>query len=565
MSNLAKKAQVISAESTITSLLASSGSQHSLSSSNSSIKYKDKHYSSATDALEAYIEDFEQSLVSPEVSTGKLFLHTNSVNHSRFSQSLETIKKGIKDRVCAGELEYLRQSLGKGIANDPDLISLTTDDLLTLPPDGSLPITHGSALKSSSRNGTRHSFKDSRKDLGSHFIKLGHHQNMQSPSLHYSTVRFQHDGDTFIPRLKEPLYNSSYREFTRRTFKCGTDSNNSAAFPPGDSSIDECNFKLGSTRNYPRWFTSQKSDLDVSGITSVPDVKYPVWLKEFNLLSNKDGTQTQNTKVHFSSAQPQKKAQTISLPRDLVTSHLGHEEGSDLESVSDAETLMGDEEYIADKSAFLLHAEDTFLETECVQRPETKFLHTDFKRMRDLKEPFKDDQIELLILKAERALESPSLGTAQLARDDFSPLTEDVLNAERSWDNIPVPFKSPVPVFCLEGGDDSKTVKPNLIEDFLQDCLKQENQSTLSGGNHPGPVEALKQMLFNLQTVQQSFSQKQAAKQGDDAKTVRKKSFKPSLKNIVIVELGGIAFQYVCDVWEPVLPTASIHHLKLAL
>uniref|UniRef100_H3B6X1 Chromosome 18 open reading frame 54 n=1 Tax=Latimeria chalumnae TaxID=7897 RepID=H3B6X1_LATCH len=547
MSNLAKKAQVISAESTITSLLASSGSQHSLSSSNSSIKYKDKHYSSATDALEAYIEDFEQSLVSPEVSTGKLFLHTNSVNHSRFSQSLETIKKVFTQRERKKERKII--SLGKGIANDPDLISLTTDDLLTLPPDGSLPITHGSALKSSSRNGTRHSFKDSRKDLGSHFIKLGHHQNMQSPSLHYSTVRFQHDGDTFIPRLKEPLYNSSYREFTRRTFKCGTDSNNSAAFPPGDSSIDECNFKLGSTRNYPRWFTSQKSDLDVSGITSVPDVKYPVWLKEFNLLSNKDGTQTQNTKVHFSSAQPQKKAQTISLPRDLVTSHLGHEEGSDLESVSDAETLMGDEEYIADKN----HSKVQCKETAVAKGGGVNF--------------FAHDQIELLILKAERALESPSLGTAQLARDDFSPLTEDVLNAERSWDNIPVPLisKSPVPVFCLEGGDDSKTVKPNLIEDFLQDCLKQENQSTLSGGNHPGPVEALKQMLFNLQTVQQSFSQKQAAKQGDDAKTVRKKSFKPSLKNIVIVELGGIAFQYVCDVWEPVLPTASIHHLKLAL
>lgn len=59
-------------ESTVSSLLASCSLNSSNSYSNGSIQYKDKVYNSASQALEAYIEDFDQSLMSSEVSTGKI-------------------------------------------------------------------------------------------------------------------------------------------------------------------------------------------------------------------------------------------------------------------------------------------------------------------------------------------------------------------------------------------------------------------------------------------------------------------------------------------------------------
>ncbi|KAJ8789267.1 hypothetical protein J1605_022202 [Eschrichtius robustus] len=43
---------------------------------------------------------------------------------------------------------------------------------------------------------------------------------------------------------------------------------------------------------------------------------------------------------------------------------------------------------------------------------------------------------------------------------------------------------------------------------------------TLSGGKHHGPVEALKQMLFNLQAVQESFNQNKTTEPKGEIKQV---------------------------------------------
>ncbi|KAJ7335229.1 hypothetical protein JRQ81_013170 [Phrynocephalus forsythii] len=43
-------------------------------------------------------------------------------------------------------------------------------------------------------------------------------------------------------------------------------------------------------------------------------------------------------------------------------------------------------------------------------------------------------------------------------------------------------------------------------------------ESTFSGGNHHGPVEALKLMLFNLQAVQHSFNQNKTGGQKEEFK-----------------------------------------------
>ncbi|XP_055414901.1 lung adenoma susceptibility protein 2 isoform X6 [Bubalus kerabau] len=129
------------------------------------------------------------------------------------------------------------------------------------------------------------------------------------------------------------------------------------------------------------------------------------------------------------------------------------------------------------------------------------------------------DKIELLILKAKRNLEHCTEELPKTVKKDDSPCSLDKLEAERSWENIPVTFKSPVPV----NTDDSpqEIPKTKYANEFLEDFLNDDNQScTLSGGKHHGPVEALKQMLFNLQAVQESFNQNKTAEPKGEIKQI---------------------------------------------
>ena len=72
---------LFSPESTITSLLASSGHLRGTLRDNdpslAGIRYRDRDYESATEALEAYIADFDRSLHTSETSTGSLQLQKN--------------------------------------------------------------------------------------------------------------------------------------------------------------------------------------------------------------------------------------------------------------------------------------------------------------------------------------------------------------------------------------------------------------------------------------------------------------------------------------------------------
>ncbi|XP_039111183.1 lung adenoma susceptibility protein 2 isoform X2 [Hyaena hyaena] len=134
------------------------------------------------------------------------------------------------------------------------------------------------------------------------------------------------------------------------------------------------------------------------------------------------------------------------------------------------------------------------------------------------------DKIELLILKAKRNLEHCADESPKSMKKDDSPCSLDKLEAERSWENIPVTFKSPVPV----NSDDSpqQTSRAKCTNEFLDDFLNNDNKScTLSGGKHHGPVEALKQMLFNLQAVQESFNQNKTADLKEEIKQVSEDNF----------------------------------------
>uniref|UniRef100_A0A8C0FDI6 Lung adenoma susceptibility protein 2 n=1 Tax=Bubo bubo TaxID=30461 RepID=A0A8C0FDI6_BUBBB len=143
MTSSIKESSVCSPDSTVSSLLTSCSTDSNNPYSNSWIQYKDKLYSSASEALEAYIEDFDLSLTSSEISTGKICICQSTPKQVKFPKHRAKEKHGIE---C-----------------DPDSISLTTDDLLAFPADGSLPFVQPRPFKSRHPSGewNRQSLKTS--------------------------------------------------------------------------------------------------------------------------------------------------------------------------------------------------------------------------------------------------------------------------------------------------------------------------------------------------------------------------------------------------------------------
>ncbi|XP_016105059.1 lung adenoma susceptibility protein 2 homolog [Sinocyclocheilus grahami] len=111
-----------------------------------------------------------------------------------------------------------------------------------------------------------------------------------------------------------------------------------------------------------------------------------------------------------------------------------------------------------------------------------------------------DDKIASLTFRAEQMLNAPSFALCEPVKEhNSSGDTEDALDADRSWDNPPVTFKSPVRV----GGAD----EPPAPGELQRSKSAASCSSGYSSRNHPGPVEALKHMLFLLQAVEHKISQ----------------------------------------------------------
>uniref|UniRef100_A0A670ZS90 Uncharacterized protein n=1 Tax=Pseudonaja textilis TaxID=8673 RepID=A0A670ZS90_PSETE len=317
MSCLVKKNNSCSPETTVSSLLASGNFKSGHDSlSHGSVQYKDKLYSSASQALEAYIKDFDLNLSSPDVRPGKIEILWRASENFRSSKDDFETKSGIR--------------LGRRIVYEPDIVSLTTDDLLALPADGSL------------------SFRISR-------------------SL------------------------------------------------------------------------AQRSNVNRRSWTTSASCSHP-WTSSFHDKEKED-----------------------SLKNSLLPSSY-HEAGR------------------------------------------------------------KKDDTEKLIQKARRALEPSAEQSTSLLKNDGSPCTVDILEAERVWDNVPIGLKSPVPISCVEENSPPNP-KASMVNNFLEDCLQNGQQSTFSGGNHHGPVEALKLMLFNLQAVQHSFHKNKSDRSKEESPKVSSSPF----------------------------------------
>ncbi|XP_058133738.1 lung adenoma susceptibility protein 2 isoform X2 [Dasypus novemcinctus] len=491
MAKSSTKYRTCSRESSVSSLLASC----SLSGSNStnsdgSFQYKNKLYRSASQALQAYIDDFDLSQMYPGASTGKINVHESSTNIAKFSKYIYKPNNAFENpdhkKGSHSLSSYKRQT-----SNDVDSISLTTDDLLKLPADGSLPsftfvgLDHQTKRKNKSCVGR----------LGSSHIERNlDYQEPSTPidkdNLVTPVVCTNIDGKQRVRLKKTKIMN--------RTSKCISESSFSKKASFKDS--PEHNLE----KNYPRWLTSQKSDLNVSGITSIPDFRYPAWLHNQDLLPDTNSQrickifkEDQCSPKHSYQAQ-----RTSRLTNKLDCFEYSFEPSNFSNSLSDDKRLGN--EYKCDFERSQCQYENPLLSGQP-------------------KKPFSDDKIELLILKAKRNLEHSTEELPRSTKND-SPCSLDKLEAERSWENIPVTFKSPVPVYSNDSPQ--QTSRAKYAKEFLEDFLNNDNQTcTLSGGKHHGPVEALKQMLFNLQAVQESFNQNKATEPTEEIKQVSEDEF----------------------------------------
>lgn len=138
----------LSPESTVTSLLSSSGHLRSIlrpPEHNDTFRYRDKDYGSASAALDAYIADFDRSRQNSEASTGKLVLEQH--RPSTPSRARPRNKDVLRERLTDQELDFLNLPVSSlRHRSNRDRLSMTTDELLSIPNDGSMPVTHTSAF-----------------------------------------------------------------------------------------------------------------------------------------------------------------------------------------------------------------------------------------------------------------------------------------------------------------------------------------------------------------------------------------------------------------------------------
>ncbi|XP_065099684.1 lung adenoma susceptibility protein 2 [Paramisgurnus dabryanus] len=429
---------VTSPESTVTSLFATSGHLQSSLDPDPvpTITYRDKHYVSASEALDAYIADFQKT------STGKLKITKQlSVPHPRNRDVLKT-------SLTEGELNFLNIPVRN---RDSDRLSMTTDDLLALPIDGSLPVTRTSAFLSQSEI-----LPEGRSFNSSAWSQL-------RPSG--APKRFMHPN----PQRAPDTGRSSRKSLPVDDLLIGSSLHRGLNHRPSHQKDPR---HTPRSHHLPRWLTSQKSEMDFSGITSVPDLKYPGWLEQ----------------CEESSAGSSRIAPPHRIPSwvDELEESRG-ERHSETESHKDVKghpgALCGSEDLCDLRK---LHLQ--------ISEPVNRQQAQDNKL-------FKDDKIDSLIFRAEQMLNSSSLGLCGpvTGHNNNSGDTDDSLDADRSWENPPVTFKSPVTV----GGEDEQS----------QPEEQQRNLSSASGSSgygsrkHPGPVEALKHMLLRLQAVEHNINQ----------------------------------------------------------
>ncbi|XP_035801221.1 lung adenoma susceptibility protein 2 isoform X1 [Amphiprion ocellaris] len=455
----------LSPESTVTSLLSSSG--HLRSSlrppeHSDTFRYRDKDYDSASAALDAYIADFDRSRQNSEASTGKLVLQQNRPSTPSRPRLLRN-KDVLRERLTDQELDFLNLPVSSlRHRSNRDRLSMTTDELLAIPNDGSMPITHTSAFiqgllsrseSSQHRPSSRPACRTCSGLSSSHTVL--HHQNQNHQSLPPRTSR-------------------SCRCKSRpgaAMFKPGVDVSSAASLKSAHRAVRSEWAGPSSSFHLPHWLTSNKADMNCSGISSVPDFNYPAWIQSCDL----------------SEPPPSTDLWDFNAPRAGVPSWV-----EDLEKDDDP-----------DNTSAQVDNQQTLRDLRLQLAEQISVIAAD--RKDSMTALFRDNRIESLIQKADQVLNSLSqnCGGAEsppepVISSALSPVnTEDLLLCSPS-------LRPPVaPDSAAGGATESLTEKTVKFQDY--------DSHKASIWKQPGPVEALKQMLFRLQSVESELQRQQEA------------------------------------------------------
>ncbi|XP_044190337.1 lung adenoma susceptibility protein 2 isoform X1 [Thunnus albacares] len=468
----------LSPESTVTTLLSSSG--HLKSSllppeHNTSFRYRDKEYDSASAALDAYIADFDRSRRNSEQVTGGLVLpHSLPSTPSRPKVSTLRNKDVLRERLTDRELDFLNLPVSSlRHRGNRDRLSMTTDELLSIPFDGSMPVTHTSAFiqgllsqsgasqprPSSSRPGRR-----AWDGLSSSQAtpRLSHHHH---PHPHPTRMprRSRCRGGPGVALLKPEV--SSVSNFT-------------SAHRAARSEWAEPSSSL----HLPHWFTSNKADMDCSGMTSVPDLEYPAWIQRCDLSEPPPPPESELWDNHGVLPPTAPRTGAPSWVADL------EEDDPDLapSQVDSQQTLRDLRLQFAEQISLL-----------AAERKSSDIMET----------MFRDNRIESLIQKADKVLNSlsqSSAGAESLA-DPVSNAAVSPVNTEElllcSSSHCPSFTHDSAAAAAADGVTEALTGRG----DQAQGCGLHRN----SIWKQPGPVEALKQMLFRLQAVEAELQRQQ--------------------------------------------------------
>lgn len=220
-----------------------------------------------------------------------------------------------------------------------------------------------------------------------------------------------------------------------------------------------------SSFHLPHWFTSNKSEMDCSGITSVPDLKYPPWIQCCDL---SEPPPVAEPELWDSKA-------GVSLPAHHKTGAPSWVE--ELEDDGSEQTPAQDDTQQTLRDLRLQFAEQISLLT--------------FKEKgSDVVETlFKNDRIESLIQKADQVLNSLSQSSAGADSSSQSVSVSDCVKED-----------------VLQLNTEEQLCQSHLIRDSAAGGSMKEAQTDRGAQSciykQPGPAEAMKQMLFRLQAVE---------------------------------------------------------------
>ncbi|TNM92440.1 hypothetical protein fugu_019452 [Takifugu bimaculatus] len=269
----------LSPESTVTSLLSSSGHLRScleVPEHNTTFRYKYKLYDSASAALNAYIADFNNSHLKEKLLTGNLnashhFPSTPSRPRVARLKNHDVLREHLTDR----ELDFLRLPDNSHLQSvNQDRVSMTTDELLSIPYDGSMPVTHTSAFI----QGLFSQLLDSQPSASSRPANRSWNRSHSMPTV--PELSQQHASPTRSFRSRRPQVSfsggSPSSSFSMDTLSCICPTGFLSQSPHVVARSDR--MEPSSSLHLPHWLTSNNSDMDSSEV-SVPRLKYPPWIQ----------------------------------------------------------------------------------------------------------------------------------------------------------------------------------------------------------------------------------------------------------------------------------------------